>query len=75
MEIFSTEIDGVLYDEVDLIEVNGNKYAYLVNENDEDDFVIRKVVNEEYTALNDKTEYELALMYYLKKHKDEVEEN
>lgn len=75
MEIFSTEIDGVVYDEVDLIEVNGNKYAYLVNENDEDDFVIRKVVNEEYTALNDKTEYELALMYYLKKHKDEVEEN
>ena len=75
MEIFSTEIDGVLYDEVDLIEVNGNKYAYLVNENDEDDFVIRKVVNEEYTALNDKTEYELALMYYLKKHKDEVEES
>ncbi len=75
MEIFSTEIDGVLYDEVDLIEVNGNKYAYLVNENDEDDFVIRKVVNEEYTALNDKTEYELALMYYLKKHKDEIEEN
>lgn len=75
MEIFSTEIDGVVYDEVDLIEVNGNKYAYLVNENDEDDFVIRKVVNEEYTALNDKTEYELALMYYLKKHKDEIEEN
>ena len=75
MEVYSTVIDGKEYDEIDLIEVNGNKYAYLLNENDDNDFVIRKVEDEMYVPLKDKNEFDLALMYYLKKHKEEVKSN
>ena len=74
MEIYSTVIDGKTYDEMELIEENGNKYAYLVNESDEEAIVIRKVVGEKYAPIRDENEYKLALMYYLKKHKDEIKE-
>lgn len=66
-------IDGKDYIEFDVIEINGNKYAYLINEKENEDYFIRKLVNDNYEPLTDEKEFELALTYFLKKHNDLIE--
>lgn len=66
-------VDGKEYIEYDQIEINGSKYVYLFNEEDNNDYMIRKLVGDDYVALNDDKEFELALTYFLKKHKDLIE--
>ena len=59
---------------VDTIKENGKVYAYLINGDDDTDFMIRILEGEEYLPIKDKNEFDLALMYYMKKHKDELSE-
>lgn len=70
----SCDFDGKEYIEYDQIKINGNIYAYLFNEADNNDYMIRKIVGDNYEALKDDKEFELALTYFLKKHKDLIEE-
>lgn len=57
---------------VDEIEVNGVTYIYLTNENDDKDFCIRKMgENNEVLRLDNGTEFDKALLYFTKKHKDD----
>lgn len=70
--MYETTLDGIEYVETDTIIEKGNTYSYLVNPNDTDDFLIRKINIrdgvEYYDALDSETEYDLALMYFIKKH-------
>lgn len=66
-------VDGKDYIEYDIIEIDGNKYAYLLNEEDNSDYMIRKLVEDNYEVLKDENEFDLALTYFLKKHKDLIE--
>lgn len=70
--------DNVRYAIITEIEINNIKYVYLTNLNDDKDFCIRKVIEENgqqmLIGLNDKTEFELALLYFAKKQKEEMEE-
>ncbi len=60
------------YEEIDVIEVNGIKYAYLSNPDNPNDFIINKIIlkdnKEYYTGLDNGKEYDLALMYFMKKY-------
>lgn len=60
------------YEEIDVIEVNGTKYAYLSNPDNPNDFIINKIIlkdnKEYYTGLDNENEYDLALMYFMKKY-------
>lgn len=73
MEVNTTIIDDKIYVEEDTITVNDKTYAYLVNDADEFDFCIKLVEGEEYTAIKDKDEFDLALMYFVKKHVKDLE--
>lgn len=70
--------DGIKYNVIDEITSKENKYAFLSNEMDPDDFCIRKVImqdNEEVLiGLDDDAEFDLALMLFAKKHPEELEE-
>lgn len=70
--------DGVKYNVIDEITSKENKYAFLSNEMDPDDFCIRKVVMKEnqevLIGLEDEAEFDLALMLFAKKHPEELEE-
>jgi len=69
--------DGIEYAIIEEIEANNNKYVYLSNVNDSEDFCIRKVIiegNEEVLiGLEDEDEFDLALMLFAKNHKEELE--
>lgn len=71
------EVDGKEYAETALIEKNGTTYSYLVNIKEPEAFYIRKIVKdgdkEYYDRVSDEDEYELALMYLIKKqlHKED----
>lgn len=72
IEVNSCTFKGKEYIEVDRIENNGKIYAYLVNEKDEQDFMVRIVRKEEnqeiYDPLANKAEFEKALAIFLKKN-------
>lgn len=72
MTFETVTIDEKEYIETDIIEKNGNSYAYLVNSEDEKDFMIRKLISKNgkiyYVGLDDDKEFDLALMYFAKKH-------
>ena len=72
MEFQVVDIDGKEFIETDIIEKNGNSYAYLVNLEDDKGFMIRKLVSKNgkiyYSGLDDDNEFDLALMYFAKKH-------
>ena len=57
--------DNIEYVILARIENNGNKYVYLSQVDDDDDFCIRKEVVEDnktyFTGLNDEDEFKLAL--------------
>lgn len=65
------DIDYIILDEIN---IEGIKYIYLVNENDENDLLLRKVIiqnNEEYLDLLDnQEEIDKALVYYYNRHKN-----
>ena len=72
IEVNGCTYDGKEYVEVDRIVNNGKTYAFLVNEKDEYDFMIR-VVNTEngeeiYDPLKDDKEFELLVMLFVKKN-------
>lgn len=77
MNVNVVSLNGKNYMEVDKIEENGNTYVYLSNKDDEKDFCIRKLVAREdkvfYEGLKDNDEFDLALMYFVKKHKNFIE--
>ncbi|MBQ7031457.1 MAG: hypothetical protein IJY87_03945 [Bacilli bacterium] len=41
-----------------------NKYVILVNSLDKDDFIVRKVINEELIGLDNEEEFKKVFMYY-----------
>lgn len=70
--------DGLEYAVIDEIKHNDNKYIYLTNVNDVEDFCIRKIIVEEtqkfIVGLDDDKEFDLALMLFAKNHKNEIGE-
>lgn len=78
MNIETVDIDGITYIEVDKIEVQENTFVYLVNINNNEDFCIRKLVSRDgkiyYDGLKDDKEFDLALMYFAKKHENVLNE-
>ena len=46
--------------------INNNKYVFLVNEEKNDDFVIRKLVNDSLVGLNDELEFNDVLIHFIK---------
>ncbi len=73
MNEYITLEDGIDYFIIDEIEENGNTYLYLTNENDVEDFCIRKMAdNNKVVALDNEEEFKKALLYFTKKHKEEL---
>ena len=68
---FVTLEDGINYLIFEQIDYNNIKYLYLVNENDKDDFCIRKVIIEDekqyLTAIADENELNMAIKLFAKK--------
>lgn len=64
--------NGIDYFVIDEIMENNITYLYLTNENDEKKFCIRKMGQDnEVLRLNSKEEFEKALLYFTKKHKND----
>jgi hypothetical protein len=78
MNLESVNIDGKVYLEIDKINVDKVTYAYLVNKDNKEDFCIRRLIfkNDKYfyEGLKDDAEFNLALMYFVKKHENIVKE-
>lgn len=76
IDVNVTNINGKDYIEVDTIDVNGIKYVYLSNENDDKDYLILRVVNDNgkdfYDKIERDEEFELVLLNFTKKHKEEL---
>jgi len=68
--------DGIEYAVIDEIKHDNNRYIYLTNINNYEDFCIRKILlegTEEFiVGLDDDKEFDLALMLFAKNHKDEI---
>ncbi len=73
-----TDIDGKEYIELDTVEVNNNKYIYLVSTNDDKDFLINKIVvdngKEYYEGLESNEEFQIVLLNFIKKNKSVINE-
>ena len=73
-----TDIDGKEYIELDTVEVNNNKYIYLVSTNDDKDFLINKIVidngKEYYEGLESNEEFQIVLLNFIKKNKSIINE-
>ena len=71
MEYFDTLVlnDKTTCAIVDTIEINNNKYLYLVNVDDTDDFFIRKEIDPETViGLDSEEEFDMAMVAFAKKH-------
>lgn len=79
MNVEVININGKKYMEVDKIDNNGNSYVYLSNKEDENDFCIKKIVAREgkifYEGLKNEDEFDLAMMYFIKKHQNFIKKN
>lgn len=66
------------YAVVDTLVVDNNKYLFLVNEQDEKDVTVRKVItkdNKEYlNKLDSNEEFEKIMTEFLNKHQGEINE-
>ena len=60
--------DGINYIITETIRFGDNEYLYLTNENDVNDFCIRKIVNDEIIGLEDENEYNKALLLINEKY-------
>lgn len=73
-----TNIDGIEYIELDEVVINDKKYVFLVNKNDEKDFIINKIITENnkeyYEGLSSKEEYQIALLSFVKRNKNIISE-
>lgn len=73
-EVNVVNIDGIDYIVLDEIFIDNTKYVYLVNENDEEDFFINKIIikeGKEYlTGLNTEEEAKKAMQAYADKNAD-----
>lgn len=78
MNVESVILNNKTYLEIDNITVKDKTFVYLVNKNDDSDFCIRKlkVLNGKlfYEGLIDNQEFDLALMYFTKKHQNIIDE-
>ena len=67
--------NNIDYAVVDTLVVDNNKYLFLVNENNEKDIVVRKVIKkadkEFVTKLDTNEEFESLMNEFLNKHKKE----
>lgn len=64
--------NGKDYFIIDEITENDVTYLYLTNENDENDFCIRKMGKDnEVIRLDNDIEFDKALLYFTKKHKND----
>ena len=74
MDVNTVIYNGKKYIELDTIENKDITYAYLINQEDEYDYMIRRVIieNDEtyYDPVKDDNEFQIALMLFLKKHND-----
>lgn len=70
-------IEGNEYIEIDRINIENNTYVYLTELSNPDNFIIKKyleVDGEEYfEGLESDNEFDKVLTYFLKKHKDILE--
>ncbi len=65
--------DGQDYFIIDEITENNISYLYLTNENNEEDFCIRKMgKGNEVFKLDNEIEFDKALLYFTKKHKNDL---
>ena len=60
--------DGINYIITETIKFGDYEYIYLTNENDVNDFCIRKIVNDEIVGLEDENEYNKALLLINEKY-------
>ncbi len=78
MTVDTCVIDNKTYMEIDKTTIKGDTYVYLVNSINQNDFTIRKLVANQgkifYEGLKDKNEFQIALMYFVKKHENMLEE-
>lgn len=77
-EVNIVEFDGISYIEVDVIKIKDVDYAFLVNEENDTDILIRKLTTENdktfYDPVESEEEIKLALAYFAKKHSDLLED-
>lgn len=69
MDIISYEIDGNEYIVMNKVIIDNTTYLFLVNENDSDDLLLRKVINgkdDELFPLDDEKEISRVLEFYAK---------
>lgn len=78
MNVESVVINNKTYLEIDKIIVQDKTFVYLVNKEDENDFCIRKlkVIDGKlfYEGLKDNEEFDLAIMYFTKKHQNIIDD-
>jgi len=74
MNIESVNLHGKIYLEIDRIVVSNKTFVYLVNKEDSEDFCIRKLKVLDgkifYEGLKDSQEFDLAMMYFTRKHEN-----
>lgn len=51
---------------LDQFEFENKKYVVLVNSEDENDFIVRQVINDELVGLESKEQFDKVYMYYIK---------
>lgn len=65
---FTVLEDGREFAIIDEINRDNMTYVYLTSINDETDFVIRKLINDELIGLSNKDEFDKALLYFTEKN-------
>lgn len=78
MNVEIININGKECIEIDKIECNNNTYVYFSNKIDDNDFFIRKMIATNgriyYEGLKDNDEFDLVLMYFIKKHQNFIKD-
>ncbi len=68
--------DGEEYIILDEIDIDGDRYVYLSNENDNHRFKVRKAKKvgniEMFVGLDSDDEFDKAMLYFSKKHKNDL---
>ena len=71
--------DGIDYIIIDEIFLENNRFVYLSNINNKNDFCIRKIIIKEgkeiLNGLKDDSEFDTAMLLFSKKHKDFLKNN
>lgn len=71
-EIETVKIKGINYIILDRIDLNNNTYVYLVNEDDEEDFFVNKIIKKDdkdfLTGLDSEDEVKAVIQAYVEKN-------